>query len=425
MKKLLAIVLIASMWACGSGEKEANTETIGDFEKELQTKLINAQEGDIIEIPEGRYEFKRTLSLDGVKNVQILGAGKDKTILSFKGQIDGAEGLSIKADGVLIEGFTVEDTKGDAIKVSHSKDVTFRNLNVTWTDGAKETNGGYGLYPVSCTDVVMENCEASYSSDAGIYVGQSNNVLMRGNHAHHNVAGIEIENCRVVEAYDNLAENNTGGFLIFDMPGLPQANGHTIKVHDNTVRNNNFKNFSPEGGIVNILPPGTGMLVLACNNIEIYHNIIEGYKTLGMGIVSYDFTRRPYEIENGFSPYCARVSVYDNTFERKSGVGGVPDVSKEFGQMINALFPTKTQDIVIDGILDRRVDQNNGNYVGEDAICIRNNGEDLRFVNLNADGAKDVGDLRRSFDKDMSKFDCALKHLDVSSVQHLVPAEEN
>jgi parallel beta-helix repeat protein len=420
MNKLLVVVTVAALgvfFSCKQG-KPATAEDNAEYEKELQTQLINASDGDVIEIPEGRFSFRRTLSLDGVPNVTIKGAGMDKTFLSFKDQIDGAEGMLIKADGITLEGFTIEDTKGDAIKVTNSTDVVFRYINTTWTGGALETNGGYGLYPVNCTNVLMENCEASYSSDAGIYVGQSNNVVMRNNYAHHNVAGIEIENCRVVEAYDNLAENNTGGFLIFDMPGLPQANGHTVKVYNNTVRNNNFRNFAPEGGIVHILPPGSGMLVIACNDVEIFNNTIEEYKTIGMAIVSFLITERPFETENGFSPYYAGLNIYDNKLSRKGGINGVPDLTRELGKILNGMFPGKTQDIMIDGILNPDLEQANGNYTGDRAICLRNNGgEDLRFVNLNAESAEKLRDLKSAFDRELDKFDCSLESLDTESTR--------
>lgn len=417
MKRTIALVacICFLLHACKS---DNNSKQDGkSIEKDLQTELINAKAGDVINIPEGKFTFSRSLSLNDIPNVTIKGAGMDKTILSFKGQIDGAEGMLIKADGITLEDFTVEDSKGDAIKIQDSKDVVIRNVNTTWTDGAKETNGGYGLYPVGCTNVLMEKCEASYSSDAGIYIGQSNNVLIRNCVAHHNVAGIEIENCRVVEAYGNLAENNTGGFLIFDMPGLPQANGYSIKVHDNIVRDNNFKNFSPEGGIVHILPPGTGMLVVAHNDVEIYNNEVTDYKTIGLGIVSFNFTQRPFKTDNGFSPYYSALNIYDNKFERKGGVNGIPDLSKEFGKMVNGLFPGKTQDIVIDGIFNPEFEQANGNYKGDRAICIRNNGENLRFVNLNAVKAENLKDLKKSMNKDVSVFDCSIASVDTKSTK--------
>lgn len=179
----------------------------------------------------------------------------DKTILSFLDQATGSEGLKItKADGIVLEGFTVQDTKGDAIKIQNTNGVTLRDVNTTWTGGAKETNGAYGIYPVSCENVLIEKCEASYASDAGIYVGQSINVIVRNSYAHHNVAGIEIENCINSEVYDNLAENNTGGILVFDMPDLPLADGRNCRVYNNIVRNNNHRNFAPAGNIVGEVP---------------------------------------------------------------------------------------------------------------------------------------------------------------------------
>ena len=190
-----------------------------EVESSLQKKLIEAKDGEMILLPEGNFSFKRGLSFNDIPNVTIKGMGKGKTILSFKGQIEGAEGIIVKnAKNITLEGFTVQDTKGDAIKVQACENVKLVDLETTWTDGAKPENGAYGLYPVSCTNVLMEKCEASYAMDAGIYVGQSTNVVVRDNYAHHNVAGIEIENTRNGEVYDNIAKYNAGGMLIFDMP---------------------------------------------------------------------------------------------------------------------------------------------------------------------------------------------------------------
>ena len=198
-----------------------------DFAKELQKNLILADSGSTIVIPEGLFQFDRSISLDGINHITIKGAGKEKSILSFLGQKDGAEGMLIKANHILLEGFTIQDSEGDALKIQSSDHVTIRDVNTTWTQGAKSSNGGYGLYPVDCSNVLIEHCEASYASDAGIYVGQSRSVIMRNNLAHHNVAGIEIENSQDVEAFDNVAENNTGGILIFDMPGLASGQWRT------------------------------------------------------------------------------------------------------------------------------------------------------------------------------------------------------
>jgi len=50
------------------------------------------------------------------------------------------------------------------------------------------------------------------AADAGSYVGQSKNVIVRNNRAESNVAGIEIENTQGADVYDNVAVDNTGAF---------------------------------------------------------------------------------------------------------------------------------------------------------------------------------------------------------------------
>lgn len=402
MKKWYYLILPFTLFLVGCDIAQDQAEVDSTFEKEFQEQLILADSGAVINIPEGRYSFTRSVSLDGVDGVSIVGAGRDKSFLSFELQKDGAEGLLIKANNIRVEGFTIEDSEGDAIKLQDCKNVVLRDLRTTWTHGAKSTNGGYGIYPVACTNVLVENCEASYASDAGIYIGQSSHVVMRNNFAHHNVAGIEIENSTHVDAYENIAEENTGGILIFDMPGLPKANGGMVKVHHNISRNNNFENFAPEGGVVATLPPGSGMVVIASRDVEIYENEVTGYKTLGLGIISWYMTERPFDLANGYDPYCKNVYVHDNTFTRKRAL---PDLSKDFGKMINALYPGRPQDIMIDGIFDP-----DDNATG---VCLQRNGDDLRFTNLNATDAKGISDLKQSLDNNIGAVDCALASFEV------------
>jgi parallel beta-helix repeat protein len=165
----------------------------------------------------------------------IKGEGMDKTVLSFKGQTEGAEGLRISnCSNIQIIGLTVEDAKGDNIKVTETNGLYFSDVKVQWTGGAKETNGAYGFYPVLCKNIVIENCVAARASDAGIYVGQSDSVIIRNNTVYENVAGIESENSRFVDIYENHTYNNTGGILIFDLPGLTQTGRHT-RVFQNKV----------------------------------------------------------------------------------------------------------------------------------------------------------------------------------------------
>ena len=105
-------------------------------------------------------------------------------------------------------------------------------------------------YPVESKNVLIDGCIVIGASDAGIYVGQSQNIIVRNSRAEFNVAGIEIENSYFADVYNNIATNNTGGILVFDLPGLPQQGGHHVRVFKNRSVGNNTDNFAPEGNIV-------------------------------------------------------------------------------------------------------------------------------------------------------------------------------
>ena len=137
---------------------------------EIQEALILANSGDIIRITEGLYELEDSLSID-VDGLILEGEGINKTILSFKNQLSGAQGLSVTSDKVTLRDFAVEDAKGDAIKVKGVNDISFIRVRTEWTNGPDELNGAYGLYPVQSKKVHIDSCVAIGASDAGIYVG--------------------------------------------------------------------------------------------------------------------------------------------------------------------------------------------------------------------------------------------------------------
>jgi len=305
----------------------------------IQQALLMAEPGAVIELGPGRYELTDGLSLT-VDDVTIKGAGMDKTILSFRSQKTGAEGLLVESSGVTLMDFAVEDAKGDAIKVIGADGITFLRVRTEWTNGPDPLNGAYGLYPVACKDVLIDGAVARGASDAGIYVGQSDNIIVRNSLAEHNVAGIEIENSYVADVYDNVARHNTGGILVFDLPGLPQQGGHSVRVFNNTVIDNDTPNFAPAGNIVGGVPMGTGVMVMANSKVEVFKNRIAGNATTGVLIVAY-----PNEFEDEeYYPYPEGVAVYDNIFEN---IGTAPD--NEIGELIASISGTPVPDIIWDG----------------------------------------------------------------------------
>jgi parallel beta-helix repeat protein len=284
----IAIVAAALAFASGAQAKTLAVAPGPDAQERLQTALLDAKPGDVVRLAAGRYELTDGLSLD-IDRVTVQGAGPDATILSFKGQKGAGEGLLITSDQVTVRDLAVEDSRGDGIKSKGADEISFVNLRVEWTGGPNEKNGAYGVYPVSSTNVLIDRVTVKGASDAGIYVGQSRNIVVKRSRAEFNVAGIEIENSMNADVYDNVATHNAGGILVFDLPGLPQMGGHSTRVFRNRVVANDTPNFAPKGNIVAGVPTGTGIMVMANRNVHVFENEIDGNQSTGVMLVSYRF----------------------------------------------------------------------------------------------------------------------------------------
>lgn len=368
------------------------------FQKNLQKQLIDAQPGDVIRLPQGTFRMSGALSLN-VSGVTIRGAGIDKTILDFSAQKQGAEGILVTANDFLAEDFTIQNTKGDAIKINESKNVTLRRIKTWWTGGPKETNGAYGMYPVQCENVLIENSVAIAASDAGIYVGQSKNIIVRNNEAKQNVAGIEIENSTFADVYDNLVTENTGGILVFDLPDLQVQGGNNTRVFQNKVIANNTGNFAPEGNIVGEVPAGTGIMIMANDSIEVFNNEIKDNKTAGVLIVSYLITEKPIQDEK-YDPYPEKIFIHDNQI-----IGGGDDPTGGNNMKSKAAITLLAQTvgkplpgILWDGIVNKEKFAD-GQLPDEQKICLSNNGS-RGFANL------DAGNDFANVSKDESLHNC-------------------
>ena len=226
---------------------------------------------------------------------------------------------------------------------------------------------------------MIDQCEAMGASDAGIYVGQSKNIVVKNSKAYYNVAGIEIENSIHAEVFNNEAYQNTGGVLVFDLPDLVQKKGGDVNVHDNNIHDNNFPNFAPKGNIVASVPTGTGILILAAKGVNIYKNKIINNQSVGTGIISYFTTGKPIK-DKLYDPYPSAISIYDNQFERQVGR---PVSADPLGMIVSKRFKENTPHIIYDGIKNKALLDANGNWTAGNCISIINN-TNQSIVNLDA-----------------------------------------
>jgi parallel beta-helix repeat protein len=342
MRSILgAVSVLALVAACSPKAPEAPVAIAPGAEAyaQLQTRLQDAKPGDVIEIGEGTFDFTNGLSLD-VDNVTVKGAGQDKTILSFKGQTGAGEGLLVTSDGVTLTGFTMQDSKGDGIKSKGADNIVYKDLKVEWTGGPKAENGAYGVYPVESKNILIDGVTVSGASDAGIYVGQSDNIIVRNSRAEYNVAGIEIENSSRADVYDNVATHNAGGILVFDLPNLPVMGGNSTRVFRNQIVENDTPNFAPPGNIVANVPTGSGLMLLANKNVHVFENTFDKNQTAHILVLAYSY---PYEDEK-YNPLPRDFVIRDNTY----GEGG-NDPQGRFKELVPALGG-KLPAIVWDGV---------------------------------------------------------------------------
>ena len=369
MKKLHSILLASLLIlaiSCSSTSDEQTFDSskvarVSEAEVEKVVEdFIMVEDGGTIEIPAGFFELNTQLIIDNKTDIIIRGAGMDKTFLSFKGLQTGGEGVKIVGNNIIIQDLSIEDAPGDGVKAQLSDGITFRRINVTWTNGDKSLNGTYAIYPVQCKNVLIDEVIASHSRDAGIYVGQSENIVVKNSLAFGNVAGIEIENSDNAEVFGNIARDNSGGILVFNLPGLPKADGARTRIYNNEILANNHENFAtpigegPNGNTVTMIPPGSGIVLLAAKGVEIFGNKILKNKTFGVAIASYQITGFPDEAPN-WSPYTTDIYLHDNQYDRSEGF---PDLTRELGQLVsiyNAHGKAETQDIIYDGIWDTSV----------------------------------------------------------------------
>jgi parallel beta-helix repeat protein len=374
-----------------------------DVQKKIQTDLIMAEDGTTIQLPEGTFTLTSSLSLQDKNNIIIRGAGEGKTVLSFKNQTEGAEGLRVtNGQNITIENLTVQDTKGDCIKTMNVQGITFRNVRVEWTGGISEKNGSYGLYPVQCDNVLIEKCTAIGASDAGIYVGQSRKIVVRNCVAYHNVAGIEIENSIGADVYQNEAHENTGGILVFDLPDLVQKKGGNVRVYDNHIHDNNLDNFAPKGNVVAKVPAGTGVLILATSDVELFKNRILNNKSQGTGVVSYFITEEAIK-DSLYYPYPYNINIHDNEYQRQAVY---PTRKGRMGLMFRfkLRFGKNVPDILWDGIVDEKAP------ASRPTLCLRNN-KNAQFANI------DAGNNFKHISRDATPHTCDLSPLNAVSLK--------
>lgn len=377
-----------------SGDAAALLEAVNDLEPDT-TVLLGI----------GTYELDNQVTIRA-SGINLVGQGMDETILSFGTVTTQINGVDVQGDDFLVQDLTVLDAPKDGIRVENSVGVTYRRIKATWTLEADPGNGAYGIYPVRSEKVLVEESIAERASDAGLYVGQCIDVIVRNNTVRGNVAGLEIENTQFADVYGNLAEDNTAGIVVFDLPGNPIV-GRDVRIRDNMIVNNNQTNFAP-GGTVAIIPAGTGTFALASRRVEITNNTYMNNRTIDIALLSGLVIEGPeaWELDTstlrgrwddlGLLPGGSAGTITNFRTENivvagnsHSGSGTRADTTKDMGLLVGLLYGSEdaAPSVVYDGIgessFDAEVPANNSN---DNHICVGGNtgGNGFGVMNLAA-----------------------------------------
>ena len=326
----------------------------------LQLAIDDASSGDVICIAPGTYNINQQIGISRVPlTLQGTGTSPDDVVLNFGGP-GSMGGIFIDQGDVTVENFWIKNTPANAIQ-NKGDDSVLRKLHVSWDNEDPTDNGLYGIYPTEATNTLLEYCQMSGAKDAGIYVGKYVTGVVKNNLVHDNVLGLEVENSDQVEVFHNEMVNNTAGLLALQQPlseTLRIANTN-IEFYENDVWCNNGENFATGGGIIPLIPVGTGLVLYAGNQIDIHDNNIELNDTVGAGIISNTLICQltgndcPGGYPVGYNPYPQNIYVYDNTY---AGNGTMADPNSPFGQLFAGIgFGTPespTPDVVWDGYIE-------------------------------------------------------------------------
>ncbi|MFT6033652.1 MAG: parallel beta-helix repeat protein [Arenicella sp.] len=275
--------------------------TVNDGEL-IQDAVKAAKSGTTIRIMPGTYSETVYIDKDNIRLIGVIVHGK-RAKLDGLGKLNDA--ILYSGNNVVIENLYITGYKGNGIMGQAGNNFEIRNNIIVDT-------GVYGIFPQLGVNGIVEHNVVSGIEDAAIYIGMSDNIHVAHNDVFDSVAGIEIENSRHAIVENNNVRNNTGGVLAFVTPGLPIKTTYDVIIRNNFIIGNNHENFGAPGSIVAGIPAGTGILVMAADQVIIENNIISDNKTAGILIVDHGSAANVSDDPES-EPNPDQVSVLDNT----------------------------------------------------------------------------------------------------------------
>ncbi|RYV02650.1 cytochrome-c peroxidase [Shewanella sp. OPT22] len=256
---------------------EGKTHIVEDGDA-IMKAVKAANPGDTIQIMPGLYHETVYIDKNDIRIIGVIQEGK-RAVLDGKGKLNDA--ILYSGNNIVVENLYITKYKGNGVMGQAGNNFEIRNNIIVDT-------GVYGIFPQLGKNGVVEHNVVSGIEDAAIYVGMSDNIHVAHNEVFDSVAGIEIENSRHAIVENNYVHDNTGGLLAFITPGLPIKTTRDVIFRNNFIVNNNTANFGAPGSTVSGIPAGTGILIMAADEVIVEGNIITGNKTAGIIITDHE-----------------------------------------------------------------------------------------------------------------------------------------
>ena len=294
-----------------SGKGKVHDVKAGDS---IQAAVRAAVPGDVIRIFPGTYKETVYIDKDDILITGVIEQGQWPTL---EGERKLNDAILYSGNNITVENLLITHYKGNGIMGQAGNNFLIRNNRVVDT-------GVYGIFPQLGKNGLISNNIVSGIEDAAIYVGMSDNIHVNNNEVFASVAGIEFENSRHGVIENNLVYDNAGGILTFITPGLPIKTTFDLIIRNNFITNNNHVNFGAPGSMVSGVPSGTGIVIMAADEVTMENNIISGNKNAAIAITDHDsfpnITRDPET-----DPKSDKIAILNNVMYN-NGTDPIPEI---------------------------------------------------------------------------------------------------
>ena len=329
-RALAGAALLLSLF---TGSSYAGTLEVKDGGS-IQDAVNRAQPGDTILVYPGTYEESVYIDKDGIT---LRGVVQDREWPVMEGGRTLNDAVLYSGNDITVEWLKIMHYKGNAIMGQAGNNFVLRYNWIVDT-------GVYGIFPQYGQNGLVAYNTISGIEDAAIYIGMSDNIDVIGNEVFDSVAGIEIENSRHALVEANYVHNNTGGILVFITPGLPIKTTYDVIVRGNFVVDNNTPNFGAPGSIVAGIPAGSGMVIMAADDVRIEDNIITGNRNAGIIVVDLSFAAN-VTADPDSEPNPDGIQILENFFNDN----GADPVTEIKALMLASKFTTDGPDVIAAG----------------------------------------------------------------------------